>query len=90
LALPLKRNADFPTPSSAVRSERLAEAERTAAVEPDGGSKEINYGSPAGDFAALARDRIEVRTLAAEDTATLLRIDRRITGRDATRTSPAS
>lgn len=44
---------------------------------------EIDYGAaPANDFEALARDRADVRSLRREDIADLVRIDRRLTGRD--------
>ncbi|ROR32475.1 GNAT family N-acetyltransferase [Inmirania thermothiophila] len=44
---------------------------------------EPDYSDPSGDdFEALARDRIPVRTLRAEDLPALVRIDRRITGCD--------
>ena len=44
---------------------------------------EPNYSDPnADDFEALSRDRIPVRSLLKEDLEGLIRIDRRITGRD--------
>jgi ribosomal protein S18 acetylase RimI-like enzyme len=44
---------------------------------------EIDYGAaPANDFEALARDRCDVRILAPEDLDDLVRIDRRVTGRE--------
>jgi len=44
---------------------------------------EIDYSaSPANDFEALPRDRIDVRSLAPEDVEGMARIDRTITGRD--------
>jgi predicted N-acetyltransferase YhbS len=46
-------------------------------------SAEIDYSTtPANDFEALARDRIDVRTLDPEDVVGMARIDRKITGRD--------
>jgi len=48
-----------------------------------GEAAEINYsGTPAADFGPLARDRVPVRSLAANDLRSLVAIDRRITGRD--------
>lgn len=42
-----------------------------------------DYGAPRGDDAgALSRDRVPVRTLRADDLDDIVRIDRRITGRD--------
>ena len=54
-----------------------------AAPEHAGVSGEIDYGAAAAnDFEALARDRCDVRVLAREDLPDLVRIDRRITGRE--------
>ncbi len=48
-----------------------------------GDAQEINYATPAGsDFGALARDRIPVRAMKADDVRALIGIDRRIVGRD--------
>lgn len=48
-------------------------------------SEETDYGAPvANDFEALARDRSDVRSLTLGDLADIVRIDRRITGRDRT------
>jgi predicted N-acetyltransferase YhbS len=48
-----------------------------------GEAAEVNYsGEPAADFGPLARDRIPVRSMTANDLRTLVAIDRRITGRD--------
>lgn len=50
-----------------------------------GDTQEINYGKPpAPDFGPLARDRIPIRGLSADDLNALITIDRRITGRDRT------
>lgn len=44
---------------------------------------EIDYSSPAGDdYEALSRDKVPVRSMTADDLDALIRIDRRITGRD--------
>jgi GNAT superfamily N-acetyltransferase len=54
-----------------------------------GEDAEISYGAygapPAEDFGPLARDRIPVRSMAAEDLAALVEIDRRIVGRKRSR-----
>lgn len=48
-----------------------------------GDSHEINYANPArSDFGSLARDRIPVRAMKANDLRALIAIDRRIVGRD--------
>ena len=45
-------------------------------------SSEVDYSPSAGnDFEALARDRIDIRTLKADDTGEIVRIDQRLTGR---------
>ncbi len=46
---------------------------------------ETDYSDPSGDDAlSLARDRIPVRSMAAADLPALIRIDRKLTGRDRT------
>jgi predicted N-acetyltransferase YhbS len=51
--------------------------------EQVGAAAEINYGKAAApDFGPLARDRIPVRAMQQSDLGKLVRIDRRITGRD--------
>ena len=46
-------------------------------------SAELDYSAPSGDdFEALSHDRIPVRSLAADDLAAILKIDRCHTGRD--------
>lgn len=45
---------------------------------------EIDYSDPGPDFEGLARDRIPVRSMTRDDLASLIAIDRRITGRDRT------
>jgi ribosomal protein S18 acetylase RimI-like enzyme len=48
-----------------------------------GEAAEIDYGKPAApDFGPLARDRITVRAMRADDLRAMVDIDRRITGRD--------
>ena len=48
-------------------------------------SQDPNYSDPNGDdFEALSRDEVMVRSLDAADLAALIRIDKRITGRDRT------
>lgn len=52
-------------------------------VSPPVRSPELNFSDPqADDFEALSRDRVPVRSLAADDLAALIAVDRRITGRD--------
>jgi ribosomal protein S18 acetylase RimI-like enzyme len=44
---------------------------------------EVNYGKPAApDYGPLARDRIPIRSVAADDLKALITIDRRIRGRE--------
>ena len=60
-------------------------AKQTSITIPErvGDAQEINYASGAGsDFGALARDRIPVRAMKADDLRALVGIDRRIVGRD--------
>jgi GNAT superfamily N-acetyltransferase len=53
------------------------------AGEPHRDASGFDYGAqPANDFESLARDRSDVRSLAREDLADIVRIDHRITGRD--------
>ena len=57
--------------------------DKVLAPEHDHLSTEIDYStSPANDSEALARDRIDVRSLAPEDVEGMARVDRTITGRD--------
>lgn len=52
--------------------------------EPESGG-ELDFSDPSGDRPqALSRDRIPVRSLKPEDLSALVRIDRKITGRDRT------
>ena len=60
-------------------------AKKTTITIPErvGDAQEINYATPAGtDFGSLARDRIPVRAMKADDLRALISIDRRIIGRD--------
>lgn len=59
------------------------EAGRILAPGHQRATAELDYGAPtANDFESLARDRSDVRSLAFGDLADIVRIDRRITGRD--------
>ena len=59
------------------------DAEKVLAPEHHRFSAEIDYGEPqANDFETLARDRAEVRSLERADLDDIVRIDRRIMGRD--------
>lgn len=69
----------------AVHGGRIAEGEDDRAVAPEHRrtTAELDYGAPpANDFEALARDRCDVHSLAPGDLAGIVRIDRRIVGRD--------
>lgn len=58
-------------------------AETVTAPELASWSKEIDYGAQKeNDYEALERDNADVRTLAADDLPDLVRIDRRVTGKD--------
>ena len=60
-------------------------AERKSITIPEnvGEAHEIDYGKPtAPDFGPLARDRIPVRAMKADDLHALIAIDRQIVGRD--------
>jgi GNAT superfamily N-acetyltransferase len=68
-----------------VHAGRLGVEHEAAIAAPAhaGAAGEIDYGAAAAnDFEALARDRCDVRVLARADLADLVRIDRRITGRE--------
>lgn len=53
------------------------------AADNNVGTREIDHSSAAGDeFAALSRDRVPVRSMSKGDLAAILRIDKRVTGRD--------
>jgi predicted N-acetyltransferase YhbS len=59
------------------------DSEKVLAPEPHRFSAEIDYSAPkANDFEALARDRADVRSLERADLHDIVRIDRRIMGRD--------
>jgi len=61
------------------------EDERIPAPEHRRTTAELDYGAPAtNDYEALARDRHDVRSLTSGDVGNIVRIDRRITGRDRT------
>ncbi len=52
---------------------------------PSKPAAELDYSKPAGDeFEALSHDRVPIRSMVRGDFAAILRIDRRITGRDRT------
>lgn len=54
-----------------------------APIRKQPAAAEIDYSSPSGDeFEALAHDRVPIRSMVRDDLAAILRIDRRITGRD--------
>lgn len=54
-----------------------------AAAPDDGEAREIDYGAQSNnDFEHLARDTADVRAMAPADLADIVRIDRRITGRN--------
>jgi predicted N-acetyltransferase YhbS len=68
-----------------VQAGRIASSAKDKVLAPEHHqmSAEIDYSaSPANDFQALARDRIDVRSLAPEDVDGMARIDSKITGRD--------
>ena len=59
------------------------DADKVVAPEHHHFSAEIDYGGPqSNDFEALARERADVRSLERADLADIVRIDRRIVGRD--------
>jgi GNAT superfamily N-acetyltransferase len=67
----------------AVHRGRIAEDERAVAPEHRRTTAELDYGAPPeNDFEALARDRCDIRSLAPGNLAGIVRIDRRIVGRD--------
>jgi ribosomal protein S18 acetylase RimI-like enzyme len=70
-----------------VRAGRIVAARDDEALtsgQPRSGDKN-DYSAPsANDFEALARDHADVRSLSPEDIGDLVRIDRRLTGRDRT------
>lgn len=69
----------------AVHGGRIVEGEDDKLFAPEHrrATAEFDYSVPAAnDFEALARDRSDVRSLAQENLADIVRIDRRITGRD--------
>jgi GNAT superfamily N-acetyltransferase len=60
----------------------LAEDEGLSSAQPRGGDPNDYAAAAANDFEALARDRCDVRSLRPEDVGDLIRIDRRLTGRN--------
>ena len=69
----------------AVHAGRLGAADEAGVTAPEHRhfSAEVDYGADrANDFEALARDKVDVRSLAAEDLPHLLRIDRNLMGRE--------
>jgi GNAT superfamily N-acetyltransferase len=67
----------------AVHAGRLGDVPEDSSAAPAEGSTEINYGTAAAnDFETLARDRADVRTLAAADAEAIMKVDRAVTGRD--------
>lgn len=70
-----------------VHGGEIREGEIEEAVERSQGhtAAERDYGAPApNDYEGLARDRHDLRSLASRDLPDIVRIDRRITGRDRT------
>lgn len=68
-----------------VHADRLGAERESGVAAPEHRrlSAEVDYGAErANDFEALARDRVDVRSLAAEDLADLVRIDRNVMGRE--------
>jgi predicted N-acetyltransferase YhbS len=65
------------------REANMTERRSIAIPERVGSAHEINYGNSAEpDFGPLARDRIPVRAMRADDLRALVAIDRKIVGRD--------
>lgn len=55
---------------------------KSAARSPEGGA-EIDYSNPSGDdFESLARDRVPIRSMVPADLMAIVRIDKRVTGRE--------
>jgi GNAT superfamily N-acetyltransferase len=66
-----------------VHGGRIVEGEEERIPAPEHSAAELDYSAPAAnDYEALARDRADVRSLASGDVGNIVRIDRRITGRD--------
>lgn len=67
----------------AVHAGRLGDVTEDASAAAAEGGTETNYSAEAAnDFEALARDRADVRTLAAADADAIMKVDRAVTGRD--------
>jgi predicted N-acetyltransferase YhbS len=61
----------------------MTRAIQTTIPQRAGDPLEVDYSDPAdNDFDALARDRVPVRSMTADDLQAIIAIDRRITGRD--------
>ena len=74
------RILDCPVGDGAYRPERDDAVGLPAGAGP---ANEIDYGAPAGnDYEKLARDRADLRAMAAEDLPAIARIDRLLTGLD--------
>lgn len=71
---------DLARPRSALESETDAAALAAAGIQAE--PHEIDYGEPAAEAGAPARDRIPVRSMNADDFAAVLRIDRHAQGRE--------
>lgn len=66
-----------------VHAGRLGDVTEDSDTAPMDGSTETNYGTATtNDFETLARDRADVRTLAAADAEAIMKVDRAVTGRD--------
>ncbi|MBE0615619.1 MAG: GNAT family N-acetyltransferase [Burkholderiales bacterium] len=69
----------------AIHAGRISSGDSEKVLAPEAGNQgaEIDHSMPqANDFEALARDRAEVRSLTRADLDDIVRIDRRIVGRD--------
>jgi ribosomal protein S18 acetylase RimI-like enzyme len=74
------RILDCPVGDGAYRPERDDAVGMPAGSGP---GSEINYGAPpSNDFEKLARDAADVRSMTSDDLAEIVRIDRKLTGRD--------
>jgi ribosomal protein S18 acetylase RimI-like enzyme len=68
-----------------LRLDRLPRLEKREPAEAAGAGREIDYGAPPlADFTTLARDRVELCSLAPGDLAGIQAIDQGITGRNRT------
>lgn len=79
-ALAPERIVDCPVDDGSDRRERDAAA---GPIDGAGTRREVDFGAGAGnDFERLARDRADLRSMAPDDLAAIVRIDRALTGRD--------